>query len=54
MTVMLPRGCFLILVILFGITGFGLLAKGETGAGVMTLVCVAIGVLRLMFEKSGR
>jgi hypothetical protein len=51
MKVFIPRGCFFLLVILFGFTGVLLLAKGQIGSGIMTLACVGVGILRLMFEK---
>jgi len=54
MTVLVPRGCYLILLIVFGFIGISFLAKGQAGPGLLTLVCVAIGVLRLLFEKGSR
>jgi hypothetical protein len=54
MTVLIPRGCFLLLLIIFGFIGISFLAKGETGPGLLTLGCVGVGVLRLLFEKGGR
>ena len=54
MKVLVPRGCFLTLVIIFAFVGFSFLAKGDIGGGVMTLAFVGVGVLRLMFEKRGR
>jgi hypothetical protein len=51
-TIPVSRGCFTILVVLFGFVGFSLLAKGQTGPGVLALICTGIGVLRLMYEKN--